>query len=105
MIWGTDKSSKIVQLKDINEYMESNNYPTFEKVKRQCQIQNGSKLTPYTPWNAKNIVFVPEGKLGLIKNAYANNELKPESDVAYWKSHATLPPLAKQDCPLWLQYD
>lgn len=83
MIWGTDKSSKIVQLKDINEYMESNNYPTFEKVKRQCQIQNGSKLTPYTPWNAKNIVFVPEGKLGLIKNAYANNELKPESDVAY----------------------
>lgn len=83
MIWGTDKSSKIVQLKDINEYMESNNYPTFEKVKRQCQIQNGNKLTPYTPWNAKNIVFVPEGKLGLIKNAYANNELKPESDVAY----------------------
>lgn len=83
MIWGTDKSSKIVQLKDINEYMESNGYPTFEKIKRQCQIQNGTKLTPYTPWNAKNIVFVPDGKLGLMKNAYANNELKPEKDVAY----------------------
>ena len=26
--------------------------------------------------------------------------------IAYnWKSHATLTPLAKQDCPLWLQYD
>ena len=24
---------------------------------------------------------------------------------AYWKSHATLTLLAKQDCPLWLQYD
>ena len=24
---------------------------------------------------------------------------------ADWKSHATLTPLAKQDCPLWLQYD
>lgn len=83
MIWGTDKSSKIVQLKDINEYMESNGYPTFEKIKRQCQIQNGTKLSPYTPWNAKNIVFVPDGKLGLMKNAYANNELKPEKDVAY----------------------
>ena len=23
----------------------------------------------------------------------------------WWKSHATLTPLAKQDCPLWLQYD
>lgn len=83
MIWGTDKSSKIVQLKDINDYMESNGYPTFEKIKRQCKIQNGNTLTPYTPWNANNIVFVPDGKLGTVKNAYANNELKPESDVAY----------------------
>ena len=24
---------------------------------------------------------------------------------AKWKSHATLTLLAKQDCPLWLQYD
>lgn len=83
MIWGTDKSSKIVQLKDINDYMESNGYPTIEKMKRQCNIQNGNVLAPYTPWNANNIVFVPDGKLGVVKNAYANNELKPESDVAY----------------------
>lgn len=83
MIWGTDKSSKIVQLKDINDYMESNGYPTIEKMKRQCKIQNGNVLTPYTPWNANNIVFVPDGKLGVVKNAYADNELKPESDVAY----------------------
>ena len=27
---------------------------------------------------------------------------KPGED---WKSHATLTLLAKQDCPLWLQYD
>ena len=27
------------------------------------------------------------------------------SHLAVWKSHATLTPLAKQDCPLWLQYD
>ena len=25
--------------------------------------------------------------------------------VGKWKSHATLTLLAKQDCPLWLQYD
>lgn len=83
MIWGTDKSSKIVQLKDINDYMESNGYPLFEKIKRQCKVQNGATLTPITPWNANNIVFVPDGKLGTVKNAFANNELKPESDVAY----------------------
>ena len=26
-------------------------------------------------------------------------------DVGFWKSHATLTLLAKQDCPLWLPYD
>lgn len=83
MIFGQDKSSSILTLKHINDYMESNSYPTFEKIKRQCMIQNGSKLTPITPWNANNIVFVPDGKLGIVKNAWANNELKPESDVAY----------------------
>lgn len=83
MIWGTDKSSKLVQLKDINEYMESNGYPQFEKIRRQVKIQNNGKLSVYAPFNAKNIVFIPEGKLGMVKNAWADNELSPESDVAY----------------------
>ena len=83
MIWGTDKSSRMVQLKDINEYMGSNNYPVFEPIRRQCIIQNGATRTNYSPWNAKNIVFIPDGKLGIVKNAYANSELKPENGVAY----------------------
>lgn len=83
MIWGTDISSRMVQLKDINEYMSSNNFPVFETIRRQAKIQNGANLTAITPWNDKNIVFVPDGKLGVVKNAWSNNELKPESGVAY----------------------
>lgn len=83
MIWGTDKSSKMVQLKDINAYMQENNYPIFEPIRRQVRIQNGIHRTPYSPWNEKNIVFIPDGKLGLVKNAWANNELKQEAGVAY----------------------
>ena len=84
MIWGTDKSAKLVQLKDINEYMESNGYPTFEKIKRQVRVHaGGNQFKTITPWNANNIVFVPAGKLGVVKNAYSDNELNPESDVAY----------------------
>ena len=83
MIHGTDKSSKIVQLKDINAYMEENNFPIFVPIRRQVRIQNGTQRTPYSPWNAKNMVFIPDGKLGLVKNAWANNELKPEAGVAY----------------------
>ena len=83
MIHGTDKSMKIVQLKDINAYMEENQYPIFVPIRRQVRIQNGTQRTPYSPWNAKNMVFIPDGKLGIVKNAWANNELKPEAGVAY----------------------
>lgn len=83
MIWGTDQSARMVQLKDLNDYMQSNGFPVFETVRRQVRIQNGQQRTPYSPWNAKNMVFIPEGKLGTIKNAWANSELRPEPGVSY----------------------
>ena len=83
MIWGTDKSAKIVQLKDLNAYMQENSYPVFEPIRRQVRIQKGKLRVPYTPWNEKNMVFIPDGKLGIVKNAWANNELKQEVGVAY----------------------
>ena len=83
MIWGSDKSARIVQLKDLNEYMQENSFPVFEPIRRQIRIQNGTGITTYTPWNGKNMVFVPEGKLGIVKNAWSNNELKQEPGVAY----------------------
>lgn len=83
MIHGSDKKSKPVLLRDLNEFMESNGYPTFEPIRRQILIQNGTTATPYTPWNANNMVFIPDGKLGLVKNAFADAEIKPEPGVAY----------------------
>lgn len=83
MIWGTDKSSKMVQLKDINAYMQENDYPIFETIRREVRIAKGKQKIPYTPWNKKNMVFIPSGKLGLVKNAWSNNEMKPENGVAY----------------------
>lgn len=83
MIWGSDKSARIVQLKDLNEYMLENDFPVFEPIRRITRIKSGQTRTPIKPWNVKNMVFIPEGKLGVVKNAYANNELKPESGVAY----------------------
>lgn len=83
MVWGTDKSSRMVQVKDLNAYMQENDLPIFVPIRRQVRIQKGKERIPYSPWNAKNMVFVPAGKLGVIKNAWANNELKPEPGVAY----------------------
>ena len=83
MVFGSDKSTSILTLAQLNSYMQSNGFPIFEPIRRQVRIQNGTARTPYTPWNAKNLVFIPEGKLGIVKNAWANNELKPEPMVAY----------------------
>ncbi len=83
MIWGVDKSARMVQLKDLNLYMTENDLPVFEPLRRQIRIQNGSSINTITPFNGDNMVFIPQGKLGLVKNAWANNELKEEAGVAY----------------------
>lgn len=83
MIFGSDKSSSILLQRDLNEWMQSNGFPTFEPIRRQVRVQNGTSYKTYEPWVKENMVFVPAGKLGVIKTAYSNNELKPEKDVAY----------------------
>ena len=83
VIFGTDKQNSPLLLNNLNEFMRSNELPVFEPVRRQCLIQNNGTFTPYNPWNAKNLVFIPSGSLGTIKNAYVNNELRPEPGVTY----------------------
>jgi hypothetical protein len=83
VIFGTDKQNSPLTLTLLNEFMQSNGLPVFEKIRRQIKVKNGKTLTTVTPWNAKNIVAIPAGKLGIIKNAYADSELKQESGVAY----------------------
>lgn len=83
MIFGSDKSSSILLARDLNEWMQSNGFPVFEPIRRQIRVQNGATSSVCEPWVKENMVFVPAGKLGVIKTAYSNNELKPEPGVAY----------------------
>lgn len=83
MIWGNDKSARMVMPKDLNAYMQENGFPVFTPIRRTVMVQDHNQRTPYTPWNVQNMVFVPAGKLGIVKNAFTNNELKPEPGVAY----------------------
>ena len=83
VIFGSDKQGTPLLLAGLNDFLRANGMPEVEVVRRTVRIQNNGKLTDYTPWNDKNIVFVPEGRLGVIKNAYADSELKPDPGVAY----------------------
>lgn len=83
MVFGSDRSASILTTAQLNSYMETNGYPIFVPIRRLVRIQDGVKKTQVKPWNVKNIVFVPDGQLGVIENAYSNNELKPEAGVSY----------------------
>jgi len=83
MVWGTDKSARMVQLKELNEYMQQNDFPIFEPIRRQIRVQTAPTAATVSPIVEANMVFVPDGKLGVIKNSFANNELKQEAGVAY----------------------
>ena len=53
---------------------------------------------------------IPQAKVA--RTLFRQSKVRPQAVFGQiilaggsWKSHATLTPLAKQDCPLWLQYD
>lgn len=78
---GTDRYSTPRFINDLNAFMSSNDMPEFEVIKRQIQVAKGKDSIK--PWNAENMVFVPAGKLGVIKNAFADSEIKQSPGVAY----------------------
>ncbi len=84
MIFGSDKSASILTTAALNEYMRANNLPVFEEIRRQVRIQEeDGTTTVVNPWTTANLVFIPSGKLGVIKCALADNEIRPEAGVAY----------------------
>lgn len=84
MIFGTDRSSSILTMAAINQYMEQNEYPTFTKIRRKVRVRTtGNNFDYLTPFNGDNLVFVPAGKIGTIQNSYTDSELNPEADVTY----------------------
>lgn len=82
-VFGSDRSSTPLLLSGLNEFLRMNEMPVIETIRRSTRIQNNGVITEYNPWNDKQIVFVPAGKLGVIKNAYTDNELRPEPGVTY----------------------
>jgi len=84
MIFGSDRSSSFLSMAQINQWMEQNEMPTFRKIRRKIRVKKaGNKFDTITPWNTDNIVFIPAGKLGTVKNSLTDSELKPEPDVTY----------------------
>lgn len=68
----------------LNQYMSESDMPIFEVVNKKSVVEgvNGKPIV-FNPFEDKNLAFIPEGKLGVIKNAIAVEEQRPVENISY----------------------
>lgn len=64
----------------LNNWLATNGLPVIEVVDKECLVQDGDQLKPYTPWKAGQLVFIPEDNLGTIETAFSDAELGMKSE-------------------------
>ncbi len=74
----------------INEYMTAAKLPEFEVTDIRVPVEKDGTPTIIRPFEGSNLAFIPDGKLGEIKNALAMEEMEPVKNVIYAKKGRTL---------------
>lgn len=70
-------------LTQINGYLTAQMLPVIEIVDVVKSIEKDGQITAYRPWSANNVALVPDGKLGIIHNALAIEQISPVSGTTY----------------------
>lgn len=84
-IFGNDKVARGVQLQDLNNYLSSYSLPVIEVIRRNMRLlKEDGTFTNYSPVN-ENIVFIPEGKLGTVRNSLTMSEMRRDPELNYSK--------------------
>lgn len=77
------KAQTTATMDQINQYLTANMFPTIEIVNESIGIEKDGVITPYNPFHDTSVTFVPSGKLGLIHNAFAMEQMEPVGNVNY----------------------
>lgn len=70
-------------IEKVNEFLSANMLPIIEIVDTQIGVEKDGKVSPFEFFEANNVAFVPAGKLGVIKNALAMEQLRPTAGIDY----------------------
>ncbi|WP_394265187.1 major capsid protein [Bergeyella zoohelcum] len=92
-----------ITLDRLNQYMAGSELPQFEIVDKKVAIEKNGQTSIVTPFEQKNLAFIPAGQLGVIKNALAIEEMNPVDNVSYAKHGRVLVSKWKQNEP-WREY-
>lgn len=73
----------IPTFQQVNDYLKANLLPEIEIVDYVTGIESDGKISTYRPFKEDNVSFLPVGKLGVMHNAFAMEQLAPVSQVSY----------------------
>ena len=73
----------LVTLDNVNKLMDANMWPTIEIVDEAIGVETDGVISTIRPFADANVAFIPEGNLGVIKNAISVEQLRPVDKVSY----------------------
>lgn len=73
----------LTTLNSVNEYLGANNLPPLRVWNVRYNIEKDGVDQIINPFNANNIVFVPEGQLGVVENAWSIESREPVDNITY----------------------
>jgi hypothetical protein len=77
-------NNKVLPTADsINAFFGAQKWPPIVIVDETIGIEKDGVITTIQPWKDENVVFVPNGPLGVIKNALAMEQMKPVPQISY----------------------
>lgn len=82
---GKINNKVIPTLDGVNAMLTGLMLPQIEIVDHAIGVEKDGVITTVKPWETTNVAFIPAGKLGVIHNSVAIEELKPVQHVSYGK--------------------
>ena len=92
MVYGSDRSSSLVTMPDLNAALTNYGLPPITQVTRRMAIEKDGKRSLVNPLldnenDSERIVFLPTGNLGEIQPSVEDSDLIPEENVSYVNSN------------------
>lgn len=93
----------IVTLERVNEYLTANGWPVMKVLNYRTAVEKDGKPFIMNPFNDKNVVFKPAGKLGIVHNALSVDDMERVQGITYAKYDRTLVSKWRDNSP-WKEY-
>ncbi len=87
---GKANATFAVTLENVNEFLAANKWPRIEIVEHVTGIEKDGIITPYSAFDSNNVVFMPEGKIGILENSFAVEEWMKSESVTYANFERTI---------------